>query len=248
MIIYKIFLNNSSINNTLNFILITKKNYFRFNQKILPKMSGCNTEALIHQNDACFLEHRMAIHEPSLNFREVKYPRECVEAIKCEAQAKVCAEPMVVKCALAKVYCEPIVAKCEPAVAKCEPKTVCYQPFETKCELVVPKCEPKTVCYQPFVTKCEPAKVCCEPVVAKCEPAKVCLPQTVMLPNGFVQLTETRCEFRDHGNFDCKYDFKYTEAADHKLITKSHRNHISNMENTVSDAPTASTVEVVSKF
>ncbi len=111
----------------------------------------------------------------------------------------------------------------------------------------VQRCEPTLKCYQPET-------VCIE----KCVPKTVCVPENVVVPtllrrsNSFVQLTETKSEVRDHDQYDCKYDYKYTEADDHKLITKSHKNQISNMtksmtnmSNCYNETPTT-TVEVVS--
>lgn len=107
---------------------------------------------------------------------------------------------------------------------------------------------PDTVCASAPVTCYRPSTVC----VDRCAPRSVVVPTCIKRSNSFVQLSETKCEVRDHDQYDCKYDYKYTEAGDHKMITKSHKNHISNMTKSMSsmsncfdEAPKA-TVEVVS--
>ena len=127
------------------------------------------------------------------------------------------------------------VQRCEaPTTLKCyQPAPVCVEKYEA----------PTLKCYQP-------APVCIE----KCVPETVVVPTCIRRSNSFVQLTETKCEVRDHDQYDCKYDYKFTEAGDNKLITKSHKNQISNMtksmtnmSNCFDETPTT-TVEVVSLF
>jgi len=80
-----------------------------------------------------------------------------------------------------------------------------------------------------------------EPEKAPQAPAKPCI-ETVVIPgdclrrtNSFVQLTETKCEVRDHDQYDCTYDYKFTEAGDNKSIVKSHKSQISNMSKSMSN-------------